>query len=455
MKLRHYLLYFLISASVPSIFVVLQILRHFQVTPIVHHNDIPEEFDEMPDVSKDDKIQVQTQTKEMLEMNMNPLEETIPLTESAVEVETVAPNRNISIPEGCESFDYGETKPIDENVKSIFNCGSQYGTCQWFYPAKFFDETCGVGREFLGDLNRMKELYESGTLWKGGPPIVLPNARITPEGMFQNNFKNPWDRHNIAMIHVHKTAGTSLVTSFDTLVNKMGAKGRRKTCYMPIPAKRRRQPPGASPSDGNLRGTIGNPPGLSDMNKNRREDCGKLLDGIVRYQRPDKWTEEKHTMFAVVRDPVDRFISAIGQATGATGSAGNGIGKQLLDECLKETSKETLNCFIDLMQTNSTWIELHFTHMALEISFATIYKDIPIALFPFKEVPNLLKEVGADPVKKKKDGHRGHRKSEILEKMSVNDYDEKMLSKICAVYKMDVVMMNKAGMATKCDLYVK
>jgi hypothetical protein len=82
-----------------------------------------------------------------------------------------------------------------------------------------------------------------------------------------------------------------------------------------------------------------------------------------------------------------------------------------MDECFKEISRQTMRCFIDLMHTNSTWIEVHFTPMVLEISLATIYKDIPVAVFPFQEVPHLLAELSSDPNVKKKDGHAsGYRK---------------------------------------------
>ena len=141
--------------------------------------------------------------------------------------------------------------------------------------------------------------------------------------------------------------------------------------------------------------------------------------------------DNDHTLFAVVRDPVERFISAIGQATGAYGSTNNGIGKQLMDECFKEISRQTLRCFVDLMHTNSTWIEVHFTPMVLEISFA-------VAVFPFQQVPHLLAELGSDPNVKKKDGHAsGYRKSGILTNMTVADYDDDMMKSLCDVYKMD------------------
>ena len=353
----------------------------------------------------------------------------------------------------CEDFDHGDTSYL-EDVTSIFNCGSEDGTCLWYHPGKFLDEYCGVGKEFFPQLEYMKELYDSQELWLSGPPIVLPWASIVPENMRQNPYKDgPWNRHNLSMTHVHKTGGTSLVTAFGNVLSR-GAKGKRHTVYMPG-----RKTLVLSASQQRIREKriadglkVHNGPGKSVIYGSSFNQSSAFLDGATKYKREGDWGEKDHTLLAVVRDPAERFISAIGQATGAFGSSQNGIGKQLLDECLKDTTKATLNCFIDLMKTNSTWIEVHFTPMVLEISFATIYKDIPVAVFPFDQVPNLLKEFATNPVSKRKDGNKpGYRKSDVLTNMTVADYDDDMLKKLCEVYKMDVIFMKHIGMSTNCD----
>jgi Sulfotransferase family. len=352
----------------------------------------------------------------------------------------------------CDDFDHGDVSSLD-NVTSIFNCGSESGTCSWYHPARFLDKYCGIGKEFFSDVEYMKELYDSRQLWLSGPPIVIPWASIKPENMKPNPYRpGPWPHHNLSMTHVHKTGGTSLVTAFGSVLSK-GARGKRHLVYMP---GRKKVVPTVEKM--NLRSRI------KGMNHTFREppptkiytasfkEASKFLDGATKYKKPDEWRESDHTLFAVVRDPVDRFISAIGQATGAYGSSQNDIGQQLLDECLKDSSRETLRCFIELMHTNSTWIEVHFTPMVLEISFATIYKDIPVAVFPFTQVPNLLLELGSNPAIKKKDGHKsGYRKSAVLTNMTAADYDDDMLLRLCQVYKMDAMFMKHLGMSTKCD----
>lgn len=134
----------------------------------------------------------------------------------------------------CKTFDHGDITPL-EDVESIFNCGGKNGTCHWYYPAKFLDQSCGVGKEFNTGMKEMKKLYDDRELWLSGPPIVLPYAKIIPEKMKMPNNKHtgkPWTRHSLSMTHVHKTGGTSLVTSFSSILDK-GAKGKHHTVFVP------------------------------------------------------------------------------------------------------------------------------------------------------------------------------------------------------------------------------
>jgi len=358
---------------------------------------------------------------------------------------------------GCESFVYGDITP-QPNVTSIFNCGSNDGKCKWFYPAKFLDGDCGLGREFNHNLQHMDDLRQKGELWKRGPPIVLPWVSLTPEVNYKLNGRTePFPTQNLTFVHIHKTGGTSLVTSFSSLASRKYAKGKRFTTYMP-PAGRspllRKPPRVTNPTNEGPPSTNTNPnPRFDPQSRNKQnwEDSSKHLNGIVKYQKT--WGSTDSTLFAVIRDPAERFISAIGQATGATGSTNNGVAKVLVDECVKETSKETLSCFVNLVKTNSTWIEVHFTPMVLELSFATEFKDIPVAIFPFIEVPSLMYEIGANPNIKKKEG-RKTRKFPVLADMTLEDYDDDSMRILCEVYRADVLFLWQIGYSTNCDSVV-
>lgn len=343
----------------------------------------------------------------------------------------------------CSSFDHGDTSP-SKDVKSLFNCNSKESKCKWHFPAKFFDKTCGIGKEFFDGIEIIKDLHEKNELWLNGPPIVIPWAAITPACTAHKFRKEPFPTHNLSMTHVHKTGGTSLVNAFGKIITQ-GAKGKRHTVY---------QPPRALSKHSAPESKIKMPTHVRNKNWSRAyNESSRFLNGAVKYQ--SKWGPADHTLFAVIRDPAERFISAIGQATGAFGSAMNGIGRKLLKECLRSTSKETLRCFVDLVKTNSTLIEVHFTPMVIEISFATMWKDIPVAVFPFTEVPTLMNELGADPNSKKKDGHlKGYRKDAVLTNMTIADYDNDSLKDLCEIYWADVLFMSHLGFDSHCDIFI-
>ena len=343
----------------------------------------------------------------------------------------------------CKSFDHGDTSP-EEGLDSIFNCNSEFARCKYHYPAKFFDPDCGIGKAYVDEVEVLKQLHAERKLWLNGPPIVIPWASITPKATTSKFHPEPFPTHNISMTHVHKTGGTSLVNAFGQILSK-NVKGFRHTVYMPL-----KSGPNAPKYPLNTQKVLARKNITATTPFKRTEKASKFLDGAVKYR--SEWGEHDHTLFAVIRDPAERFISAIGQATGAFGSTGNGIGRQLIKECLKETSMQTLSCFVDLVQNNSTLIEVHFTPMVLEISFATMWKDIPVAVFPFEEVPALMHELGADPKSKRKDGHKkGYRKDPVLTNMTFASYTKESLIQLCEIYWMDILFLNFIGYPTNCD----
>jgi len=326
----------------------------------------------------------------------------------------------------CTSFDYGNISPTN-NVTSIFNCGSRKGMCRWYFPARFFHEECGVGRKYSYLLHSMEQMRKNKTLWEKMPLIILPTASMHPNMRKGYRYDDdPFPRHNISMTHIHKTAGTSMVAAFGKL-KSLGAKTSRHTVYIH---------------------------GKNDTEQEKfRNVSSKFLDGVVKYQK--NWGIKDHTLIGIIRDPADRFISAVGQAMGGIGSSRNGIALKLRRECIMKTSKETLRCVINTVKHKSTWIEIHFTPMALEVSFATMYKDIPVALFPFKVVPLLMYELGENPHERKKDGKNpGYRKNIVLTNMTISDYDDEMMHDLCVIYRLDVLFLRHLGYATRCDSYI-
>lgn len=368
------------------------------------------------------------QTSPSLKDTPSTLPEITPTTSSSISSEEIAFQQikdsiHSSSP-SCLDFEPFGNRTASSQAHSIFNCGSSHGLCTWYYPAKFFHPQCGLGKEYINWLQHMEEQRMAKTLWPGGmPPIVLPWASLSPD--LKPNFRSePFPRHNLSMIHVHKTGGTSMVLAFDEL-KRLGAPMERYISYLQsMPEPKATQ---------------------------AYERSSQLLQGTVRYQ--DTWGRKDHTLMAVIRDPAQRFISAIGQAMGGQGS-NTRIASELRQTCLKKTARETLQCCVDKIQKEGFWFEVHFTPMALEISFASLFKDIPIAVFPFSAVPKIMYELDQDPSLKRKDGSfPGFRKDPILTNMSMEDYDETTLRELCDLYRVDTLFLQYLGHRSTCDRY--
>jgi len=165
----------------------------------------------------------------------------------------------------------------------------------------------------------------------------------------------------------------------------------------------------------------------------------------------ERFGPQEHVLFAAVRDPAERFISSIGQAMGARGSQRNLVCTILQRECLKSTSRETLSCMARYVRDHGHWIELHFAPQVVDVSFSTMFRDVPVAVFPFGEVGRLIDYLGSGDEETK---HRG-RPHEVLKNMTVAHYDEGSLRTVCEIYRMDVIMQRSMGLEVpRCDPFV-
>jgi hypothetical protein len=168
-------------------------------------------------------------------------------------------------------------------------------------------------------------------------------------------------------------------------------------------------------------------------------------------------------MFAFIRDPLERFVSSIGQAMGAQGSHNNIVGKELQSRCINGTvyslqnSRYTLQCCIDYIQENGFYFEIHFTPQAVEIAFATQMYHVPVAVFKFEEsYSTVLTEMGANHEIKHRDGDsKGYRPNPVLTGMTPVDYTPELIRQICKLYEVDVILHRSLGWdVPRCAGYV-
>jgi hypothetical protein len=214
-----------------------------------------------------------------------------------------------------------------------------------------------------------------------------------------------------------------------------------------------------------LRGFNGsNPEERTKMQKLMFDKAVNHLRTATTYQSPadQSWSPSDHELFAIVRDPLDRFISAIGQAMGALGSTKNGVAGEMKAKCLNseeyslQASQFTLQCMVDMIKEKSFFFEIHFTPQAVETAFATqMLPDTPIALFHMDDLSEVLTEIGCDPNKKVRDGGKNYRPSKVLAGMTSNDYTPDLIKQVCQLYEVDVIMMRTLGHEiSRCDEYI-
>lgn len=91
----------------------------------------------------------------------------------------------------------------------------------------------------------------------------------------------------------------------------------------------------------------------------------------------------------------------------------------------------------------------------IDISFTTMWQDVPIAMFSFKSLPTILDHFGRANVHVRDGSKEKYRSDPILTNMSVNDYDDETLEIVCKIYEMDVVMQRSLGMEVpRCDKFL-
>lgn len=316
--------------------------------------------------------------------------------------------------------------PLDPSKQSIFNCHSPYGQCQYFRPAHFF-HVCGRGYEFAPILDEMQQEHLAGRLWQGMPPILMPYLRLNNQMQMKSG--RHFDRHNLSFIHVHKCGGSSVYIAFRDIEIKNGKVLQLK--------------------DAEFKGThfVYSQMRDVDLNSKTWNETKTFIENAVTYQKSNDWNDSNHMIIAIVRDPVERFISAVGHVSSDKFQSG----KRLRNICMKSTARDTLHCFINLVKDQGYWIDLHFTPMVLEMSFATMGKDVPVAIFPFDALPDILSNLGANPKRKKKDGKKSGYRSPVLQNVTVHDLGSTDLYDICNLYKMDVILLRMLGYPSQCD----
>ena len=300
--------------------------------------------------------------------------------------------------------------------KDLFDCHTANATCHLFRPLEFFAEN-HPGHRYLSMLEEMGgELPNLPRMthfhWSSrGSKMQLAAENISEKDPHPLLHYLPPD---VTFFHMRKTGGTSLhhaIGHLSKFIQQKGARTKVKR-YIPCP--------------GFLRKKCENE-ALAHMRKVKRDQDGN----------------RNHVVFAVVRDPVSRFLSAVGQAMDDTIPTG----QRLRQTCLDESSiQKTIRCVLQHLKEKGVKTDVHFCPMAMNLFVLMRGINVQVALFETHHFPKILKFFGSSGMHMRDRSIQDYLKSALLAKMSVQDLDSESIRVICQLYAVDVEMLKYVGL---------
>jgi len=297
------------------------------------------------------------------------------------------------------------TLPSIAADQHLFDCHRPNATCHPFFPLQFFAQH-QPGYKYL------PQLHEMGASLPNLPRMThfhwnneTTQLHVATTTTTTTHFGYlPTD---ITYLHMRKTGGTTIhhaIGHLSKYIVQSGATSlvtRYTTC----------------------RGVL-------------RRQCQQ--DALLHTQR---LYQSKQIVFAVVRDPISRFLSAMGQAMD--------VGLRLRRKCLDETSTTTtttIECVLQHLQQYGLKSDVHFCPMAVNLYVIMRNMNIEVALFPQSELQNILEYLGGSNIHLRNRSNQDYLKSELLSKLSVQDLQPEMIRVICQLYAVDVEMMQSIGL---------
>mmetsp|Transcript_18596 Transcript_18596/g.25801 ORF Transcript_18596/g.25801 Transcript_18596/m.25801 type:complete len:442 (+) Transcript_18596:139-1464(+) len=176
----------------------------------------------------------------------------------------------------------------------------------------------------------------------------------------------------------------------------------------------------------------------------------------------------RNIVFAVMRNPVQRFISAMGEVMSSRGTSRCVECKKYLEPCLSDvdgltstSAPDVLLCTLQSIKTNGFFNE-HLVPHAMFLTRLLNGNDIEIAVFPLEHLDNIVSEFGVENAIKANPRTRKNVDADnptgLVEnflsilKDSSSEVNAKIIREICSVYAVDVSIMKYLGFPVKyCD----
>jgi hypothetical protein len=314
------------------------------------------------------------------------------------------------IPVATKSTRYEKVLPSKNSIQKVveregfFDCDRDDSLCTFFRPQHFFREK---GKPFLVDYERL------GGTNKNLPACTSLSWWSHDDDERELFFSLP---HNISFVHMHKCGGTTVQQTMLDVRKNIRASGS-SYCHIQT-----------------YKYSIGG--GSAQTKEQNRLKRDAHIQAIAQAQ--EKGAE--FPVFTLVRDPVERFLSAFQEVMH--------YNEDLRSSCLKRTAKATINCVIEDIRRTSYRRDVHLVPMAMHLR---LFDDIAVSVFHLEDIALISQYFVGSSRKVKHSRDRTQEKyatSKILAQMSVADCDRQMIRDICDLYAIDVAMMESIGFAT-------
>ena len=375
-----------------------------------------------------------------------------------------------------------------ESNTSFFDC-NRNKLCRWFYPGKFYHEY------FIAHVKQQNSTSSSesgGDYYKWRKQIGLENANLpalnslswwlhnvvptnhSTSTAIQNHINLPCN--NITYIHLHKCGGTSI----------QGALYRRarqiRNTHLRIINDTEQQLLHLQADVHTFKHSFGG--GSREKKRQRdRERLGHIHAIAANMQSSRVSPFTSFPIFTVVRDPINRFLSAIQQVmhyntefrekclhehSSGSLAASSLLSKKKREEREARLRRKTIQCaMLDMEETNYRR-DVHLLPMAshfrlLDDVDGTGYDGegnhvgIAVSVFYMDDIDDVLHYLGGEDDKNDSNisgsnaFHARDRSdvdyatSTILARLSTKDCTEEMIQQICRLYHVDVEFMKWLG----------
>jgi len=334
-------------------------------------------------------------------------------------------------------------KLLDEHPSSFWDCHRPETPCRYFDPSSFFHSKEGAGFAFQ---NSTKEL--GGT--NKNLPAMTALSWSSPSSSFeQMTLSLP---RNISFIHIHKCGGTTVKT---------------------ILAKAKQDITTATST--NIQAEIynykysfgGGSVARKERNQQLRLEHIQGMKHLLQKQQQHNTKTNAHAkknnaavVFSVVRDPLERFVSAVQQVMH--------YHDDFRQACLKRSAQATLQCAMDYVGKTQYLRDVHLIPMVMHFRLWDIdMKARPlIAVLHLQDMPILaeyfaravvatdtmttnttIRSSSSNSIPHGRDRSKvEYATSPVLAQMSIDkDCTPDMVRQLCKLYAIDVAFMDSLG----------